>query len=221
MAQEPISRLKAGGVGPPDTTNPFLVQSKALWNKGWGRELGHTKLDAYQKSLEAEGLVLTPECPQDMPDHLNRLVLWDRRPLLVKQNKQERVSLVKTYCLCGIACGGDDDMLIQHVATSEIVVPVRWVWCQDGRMNRNRKSTDCRQSFVPPEVGAEALTGLFAYVQDPTVIGEGDSHVMDLPGSVLGGYSSHCAYLKVWNDRPKLNWNWDDNANPRCGSASR
>ncbi|TSC72273.1 MAG: hypothetical protein G01um101438_591, partial [Parcubacteria group bacterium Gr01-1014_38] len=38
--QELIARLSAGGVGAPDTDDPFLVQSKILWDKGWGRELG-------------------------------------------------------------------------------------------------------------------------------------------------------------------------------------
>ncbi|TSC71641.1 MAG: hypothetical protein G01um101438_984, partial [Parcubacteria group bacterium Gr01-1014_38] len=38
--QELITRLKEGGVGAPDTDDPFLVQSKILWDKGWGRELG-------------------------------------------------------------------------------------------------------------------------------------------------------------------------------------
>ena len=41
--QELIDRLKAGGVGTPDTTNPFLVQSKVLWDLGWGRESQRTR----------------------------------------------------------------------------------------------------------------------------------------------------------------------------------
>jgi len=32
--------------------------------------------------------------------------------------------------------------------------------------------------------------------------------------------SDNAPYLNVWNDRPKLNYNWVDNANPRFGSAS-
>ena len=31
----------------------------------------------------------------------------------------------------------------------------------------------------------------------------------------------NCAYLGVIDDKPKLNWNWDDNSNPKYGSASR
>lgn len=220
--QELIARLTAGGVGPA-SEDPFLVQSKVLWDKGWGRELGYTKLNQYRKSLEAEGLVLTPERPTGIPGHLNRLILWDRRPLLVKQDEKEYVSLVKACRLCGVAYGGNDDTFIQHEATPEIVVPVRWVWCQDGRMNQNRKPVECRQSFVSPEVGAEALVGLFLYVQDPSVIGgEGSEwHVMDLPGSVRRGSPSDCACLGVWDDGPELVWYWDDVASPKYGSASR
>ncbi len=40
-------------------------------------------------------------------------------------------------------------------------------------------------------------------------------------GSVNARNRDNCAYLGVWNDGPKLNWNWDDNANPIYGSASR
>lgn len=29
------------------------------------------------------------------------------------------------------------------------------------------------------------------------------------------------AYLKLIDDGPKLNWNWDDNANPKYGAGSR
>jgi hypothetical protein len=226
--QELITRLTSGGVGTEDTTDSFLVQSKVLWDKGWGRELGFGKLDAYRRSLEQEGLSTTPERPPDMPDHLNRLVLWDRRPLFVREDAGkgtmlERVSLVKACRLLGVSCSGDDGTLIQHEATPEITVPVRWVWCQDGRRNRNRKPVDCRQSFVRPEVGAEALTGLFLYAQEPAVIGgEGDAwHTMDLPGSVHRDDPSYCACLGLWSDGPRLYWDWGDEADPKYGSASR
>ncbi|TSC71983.1 MAG: hypothetical protein G01um101438_814, partial [Parcubacteria group bacterium Gr01-1014_38] len=155
-----------GGVGAPDTDDPFLVQSKILWDKGWGRELGVKTLDAYRKSLEKEGLPVKPERPPGLPDHLDRLVLWDRRPLLMKEGK----------------------------------------------------------GFQPPEVSLEALGGLFLFAQDPTVIGgEGGAwYVMDLPGSVLRGYPGLCAYLEVWGTAgPGLGWDWDDDAFPECGSASR
>lgn len=224
--QELIDRLTSGGVGCPKGQSPFEVQSKVLWDKGWGRELGFKKIDQYRKSLETDGLIVEPPRPAGMPNHLNRLVLWDRRPLLVKKEGTkgrmiERISPVTTCRLCGIAYGGDDDTFIQHEATPEIVVPVRWVWCQDGRMHRHRRPRDCRQSFVRPEVGAEALTGLFAYVQDPAVIGGDDDHVMDLPGSVLRGVPSSCACLGVWGGGSELCWDWDGRAIPQYGSGSR
>jgi hypothetical protein len=40
-------------------------------------------------------------------------------------------------------------------------------------------------------------------------------------GSVHRDNRDNAAYLKVWNGQPKLNWNFDDNANPKYGSASR
>lgn len=220
-AQELITRLTAGGVGKPEVEDPFLVQSKVLWDRGWGRELGFKQLDAYRKSLEAEGLVVTPERPAGMPVYLDRCILWDRRPLLVKEEGGERVSLVKACRLLGVSFAGDDASLIQHEETPEITAPVWWVWCQDGGMNRNRKPSDCRQSFQHPEVGLEALTGLFLYAQDHTVIGEEDNHAMDLPGSVRRGDPSYCACLEVWFEGPGLFWCWVGRAGPRRGSASR
>ncbi|TSC64615.1 MAG: hypothetical protein G01um1014106_40 [Parcubacteria group bacterium Gr01-1014_106] len=217
--QELITRLTSGGVGASDTTDPFLVQSKVLWDKGWGRELGCKTLDAYRKSLETDGLPTKPERPAGLPEHLDRLILWDRRPLLV----DGKISLVKACRLLGVVFGGNDDTLVQHEATPAITEPVRWVWCQDGRRNRNRKPSDCRNGFQKPEVGLEVLGGLFLFAQDHTVIREeGDAwHIMDLPGSLHRDEPSRCAYLGLWVDGPELDWYWDDDAGPECGSASR
>lgn len=223
LKKQELVALKAGGAGSPQRDDPFLVQSKRLWNLGWGGELGFKRrIDQYRQSLEREGLPVTPIRPTGMPSHLNRLVLWDTRPLQVKvKGGVERISLVKTCRLCGVACGVNDNKLIQHEATPEITVPVRWVWCQDGRMNRNRRPGDCRQAFVRPEVGAEALTGLFLYAHDHTVIGGADGHVMDLPGSVHRAGPSGCAYLRLFADGPGLRWYWGVLADPQDGSASR
>ncbi|TSC71863.1 MAG: hypothetical protein G01um101438_866 [Parcubacteria group bacterium Gr01-1014_38] len=221
--QELIQRLTAGGVGTPDTADPFLIQTKVLWDFGWGRELGVTTIDAYRKSVEKEGLATKPDRPAGMPEHLNRLVLWDRRPLLEKRERREQVSLVKICRLLNVDFSGDDETFIQHEATPEITVPVRWVWCQDGRRNRNRSPKDCRTSFHAPEVGIEALGGLFLFAQDRSVIGgtRGAWHVVDLPGSVHRDCPSRCACLLLWSGWPRLRWGWDDDADPGCGSASR
>lgn len=40
-------------------------------------------------------------------------------------------------------------------------------------------------------------------------------------GSVHADNRANVAYLKRWNGRVKLNWNFDDNANPQYGSVSR
>lgn len=221
--QELINRLKDGGVGAPDTADPFLVQSKVLWDKGWGRELQIKTLDEYRNSLQTAGLVAKPERPTDLPDHLNRLVLWDRRPLLIKQDGKEHVSLVKACHLLGVFFSGTDDTLIQHEETPEITDPVRWVWCHDGRKNRGKAPRDCRTDFTRPEVGLEAIGGLFLYAQDQTVIGGGGSerHIIDLPGSVRRDSPERCAYLGHWRDEVGLRWDWDGYADPGYGSGSR
>jgi hypothetical protein len=38
--------------------------------------------------------------------------------------------------------------------------------------------------------------------------------------SVNADNRDNCAVLGVWNDGPKLNWNWNDNENPIYGAAS-
>lgn len=42
-----------------------------------------------------------------------------------------------------------------------------------------------------------------------------------LPGSVRRDNHDNAAYLNLYESRPKLNTNFDDNANPKYGSASR
>jgi len=216
--QELIDRLKAG-VDPPDTPAPFLVQSRALWNYGWGWRVDFKKLDEYRKSLEQEGLPVTPERPAGMPDHLNRLVLWDQRPFLVKKKGKQRVFLEKACRLLRVKLVGGEDNIRQHEATPQVTALVRWVWCQDGRRNQNRRPSDCRQSFVPPEVGLEAIGGLFLVAQDPTVI---RGHSMYLPGSARRDYPSVCLDL-VWvaGSGPCLFLGMGDIAYSECGSASR
>lgn len=209
--QELITRLKDGGIGTPDTADPFLVQSKVLWDKGWGREL---KFDGFADYLAT--IPPVPERPTDMPAHFEYLVLRDVRPF----RSGAGLSVTKGCRMLGVAFEGTDETLIPRDGAPTIT-DLAWVWCQDGRMNRNRKPSDCRRSFVRPEVGAEALTGLFLFAQNPTVVGGSDDHVVDLPGSVRRGNPSFCAYLKVWRGRPGLDWRWGGDAGPRYGSASR
>jgi hypothetical protein len=213
--QKPINRPKSDD-RTVRTNDPRVRQAKVLWDKGWGRELGMTSFGAYLASIPA-----IPERPTGCPAHLNRLVLWDVRPLLPKGKEKQPPSLVKACHLLSLQFPGNDTTLVQHAATPVITTPVRWLWCQDGRMHRNRTPSDCRRHFVRPEVGAEALTGLFLFAQDPRVIGGSDDHVMDLPGSVHRGLPSRCACLGVWGGRPRLSWAWFGGARPLYGSASR
>jgi hypothetical protein len=45
--------------------------------------------------------------------------------------------------------------------------------------------------------------------------------VRQTSGSVHRENRGNAACLNVNGGRAKLNWNWDDNANPKYGSASR
>jgi hypothetical protein len=48
-----------------------------------------------------------------------------------------------------------------------------------------------------------------------------NGHAMDMPSSVHRGDRDSAAFLYVGGGQAKLDWHWDDCADPHCGSASR
>lgn len=212
--QKLIRRLTDGGTK-VDPNDPFLAQTKILWDKGWGTALGLESLKAYRDSVRE----LAGEIPKRPPvDYLNKLVLVDRR-----------VQLVDGCRMAGLKFDGSNETFVPHDSTAaKSHGSVYWMWCQDGRRNRNKKPSVCRTEFivcaggVNREVGLDEFEFVAMYALDPTVIGTKENpHYVDLPGAVLAGGSDYVACGGYWDGDPKLDWCWGDDALPRYGSASR
>lgn len=185
--------------------DPRVFQAKVLWDKGFGRELGIDSFDAY--------LATIPETSERPPvDYLNKLILVDRR-----------VDLVDACRLVGLKYNGSDTTFAPFDPKSAHKHgDVYWMWCQDGRRNRNKKLSVCRAEFAKGEVGLDEFEFTALYAQDPAVIGGGENlYFLDLPGAVHADFSGFVACGGCWSSEPELYWLWFDHANSLCGSASR
>lgn len=206
--EELIARLTSGGVA-GKSDDPRVVQVKRLWDLGVGRELGIPDFEAYLVTIPA-----IPEAFLTEDSHFPHLVLVD-----------PRLGLAKLCALGNIAFSGDDNTFVPWDDECKDPTSPVWIWMQDGRKNRNSSVSDCRTSFAPDECGLTALEGVSSFLQCPTAIEElrnnPNGHAMDLGGSVRRDYRESAAYLCVDDGRAELCWNWDGNANPRYGSASR
>lgn len=182
------------------TDDARIVQATVLWDKGFGRELKMTSLEEYLASL--------PAIPAKSPiAYLDRLILVERR-----------VTLVAACRLAGLKFSGNEERLVPFDPEKGKPVGAYWMWCQDGRRNRNKPPSQCRKDFQPGEIGCDAFEGVAIYAQDPKVI---EDHHMDLPSSVNVVFRDDCAYVGDWGEGPGLSWYCHDGANPYFGSASR
>ena len=198
--EELIVRLTSGGVA-GKSDDPRVVSAKGWFDLGAGRELQILKFKDYLATIPE-----VPALPEAFVGRFGRLVLVEGR-----------LSLTTLCRLARLKFNGNDSTFVPF-DPAKAKSGVRWMWCQDGRRNRDRKPTDCRNSFPADEVGLDAVEGVSVYVDDPTVI---HGHVLDLPGSVLADNRDDCAYLGNWDVGLRLDWYWDDSASPGCGSASR
>ncbi|MBI2483245.1 hypothetical protein HYV74_03660 [Candidatus Uhrbacteria bacterium] len=213
--QELIRRLESGGVGTnaaavrmpsgAKVIDPRRAQAKALWDKGWGRELGCKKFEDYLASIPE-----IPIFPNGYTVRFPHLVLVD-----------QRITLTRACQLLGVKFDGNDQTFVPYDPARAVTTQVSWARCQDGRVYNDRKPIDCRTEFAAKgdEFGLSAFEGISLYAQHPEVI---DGHCMDLPGSVRADCRGDCAYLGRWGGGVvQLGCHWDDGALPDFGSASR
>lgn len=203
--QELIGRLTSGGVS-PESDDPRLVQAKRLWDKGWGRELNISSFEAYLEMIPVE----IP--PRPSVEHLDRLILVDRR-----------LKLVPACRLAGLKYDGNDQTFVPFdPAKAKDDGSVYWMWCQDGRRNHGKNATKCRQEFVTGEVGLDAFEFVALYTQGQTVIGAPkDYHYPDLPGSVHVTDRDGIACCDHWDGELWLYRHRLNHISSRFGSASR
>lgn len=202
--EELIARLTSGGVAGRHSSERER-QAKVLWDRGYGREIGIGSFEAY--------LATIPDAPENpRPDLFDRLVLVDRR-----------VTLTVSCRLARLKFTGDDNTFEPYdVKTAKKHGDVYWMWCQDGRKNRDKSIYQCRREFQPGEIGLDAYEFVALYTQDPGVIGKPESpHYIDCSASVLRENRDNTAYGGDWDDDPELLWRSYDCRHPHFGSASR
>lgn len=205
--QELIRRLTDGGVA-GRSDDQRMVQAKRLWDRDVGTALGIRSFTAYLGTI--------PYIPAE-------LLKDDAEfPLLVLV--ETRLGLKKLCGHGGVAYDGDAETFVAYDERHREFDRPTWIRVQDGRKNRNRSIRDCRKSFGKRERGLTALQGVCTYLHHPSVVSEATqdgAHIMDLSGSVLRDNRDYAACLKLWNGQPRLDWDWDGDASPEYGSASR
>lgn len=191
-------------------TDVHLAKVRRVWET-FGKQVFGVPFEKYLNGTDnLEAVPMLSEWPDLWSASFNRDNLVDGRVVT-------KIGLIETCKLAGLIYRGEDDTLVPYdpkVALSG----VRWMRCQAGHKNRNRRPFYCRKSFAAFEIGMDAIEGVFTYVDDKKVI---DGHYMDLPGSVLRDNRDYYAYLGGFDGGPELGWCWFDDANPNCGSASR
>ena len=198
-----IVRLTSSGVS-IQSDDPREAQTKVLWDKGLGRELGYDSFEAY--------LATIPDIPEDLrasSERFPELVLVDARP-----------GLVKTCKLLGVSYSGDDRTFANFDPKKAKVEKVYWIRAQDGRKNSGKIVSVCRQQFTEDELGLTVIEGLALFAQNPKGL---RNRAMDLPGSVGRGGRGYttCPCLSWFHRRPELFWSCGEDDDPRYGSASR
>ena len=206
--QELILRVTSGGVAKL-ADDLRIIQAKRYWDMRVGLVLGRKSFKYYLADIPI------------IPDALRA---GDQRfPYLVLV--EPRIGLAMLCQFGNVIFDGNDHTLMPldecHADASQPI----WIRIQDGRKNRNRRPSDCRQAFAKDEFGLTALQGICAYLQDPAVVTDlnkdSGGHAMDLVGSVYRGSHVGSACLWVENGQARLNWSMNGFANTRYGSASR
>ncbi len=199
--QELIQRLTSGGVAGSRFDGLRRVQAKALWDKGWGRELKIRTFESYLDTIPGVPFHYG-ENDARFPD----LILVD-----------PRLPLTVACRLAGLEFEGDDSTLVDYDPRRSRFSPY-WLLCQDGRRNSGKSIWECRESFPEDEWGLTAIEGVCYYVHKPNIIG---GHSMDLLGSIHPEGPNGAASLGYWDDVPVLHWHRYGNSGSGYGAASR
>ncbi|MFA6603982.1 MAG: hypothetical protein WCT10_04060 [Patescibacteria group bacterium] len=206
--QEFIRRLTSGGVA-DQSGGLRRIQVKRFWDRGVGRELGYRDFEAYLASI--------PDIP----------------PALLKVDKdfpwivlvEPRLGLRKLCDRAGVVFSGSDATCAAFDARYVEFANPTWIRVRDGRQNRGRLVSECRESFQEDELGLTALQGVCAYLQHAFVeiIYEMGRNGVDLAGSVCSDKRDFTAILLLDCDvTATLDADHAFFRNcPGCGTASR
>ena len=196
-----IARLTSGGVG-PKSDDPRVVQTKRLWNKGFGRELGICPLDAYRVTIPK-----IPECLLAHDDRFPELILVDAR-----------LGIVTICDLLGLEYSGTDHTFEDFDPKKSRSKKVYWMRAQDGKKNRKKSVRTCLKEFASDELGLTAHEGLAFYAQNPETFRQS---AMSLTASVIRNDIDYTALLSLFGFRPALHSVHNSAKDPGYGSGSR
>lgn len=180
--------------------NPRLAQARALWDAGFGMEVGAKTFAEYLQGI--------PSVPDELK-HENsafpHLILVDAR-----------VAASAACRLLGVQPKGND-MTAQMKHLNE-KGSVYWIRCQDGGRHLGRSVKEAESKFEAGEQGLSAIEGLALVAQMPELL---TSQYLDLANSTHEGFENSTACLGTWSGNAELRWRWRDHEDPRCQTASR
>lgn len=183
--QELIKRLTSGGVG-AESDDPFLLQAKRLWDKGFG--------ERYQSFSEYLGTI--PGIPEALKHDDVRF------PFLVLVDA--RLSLKKSCELAGVIYVRNGRNFEDYDPKNTRTERVYWMRCQDGQQNRGKTVEASRENFAENEIGLTAMEGIALYAQHPAMI---KNHSLELVRSVIhngDGGIIRVAWFGLYHGVPKL-----------------
>lgn len=183
-------------------------QARRLYDLGYAKELG---IDNFEKYLES-----IPDVPAGLVEEDKTFPLLTLDDPRVPRTVRARLVGVKHE---EFGCG--DGSFVPCDARHETGSVPYWFRAHDGRVNRGKKPSVCREEATKRGLfagTAEVGLAIWIHHQNQNVAVEG-KHVMDLPGSVHRDYRACCAYLWVWGGSPKLGDCGHGVACPQFGSV--
>lgn len=180
--------------------NPRLLQTRILWDAGWGTALGYESFSSYLLSI--------PSIPTELQEFDSRfpdLILVDGR-----------ISTLEASRLAGISIKGNETTnQMQDLLQTRTVY---WMRCQRGMRFIGVDVHEAKKHFTQNEIGLSAMEGIALALQMPDQL---KNIYLDLPGSTHEGFDDSTACIGIWNGNLELHWRWSDSIESACHIATR
>ncbi len=180
--------------------DPRFTQGRALFDKGFGKELGHQTFAAYFASL--------PPVPANLRAHsaaFPHLVLVDAR-----------LSPIIACRLLNIAPKGEPTAA--DVATLSEKREAYWIRVSNTNTHLGQTVNDALAKFSSNEKPLTVSEGIALVAQMPELV---QTHFIDLAGTAHAGLDNTAACIGTWNNQTEIRWRWKDHEDPKCGAISK